>query len=74
MPQCVRHQYEDNLKWIREASSYQLVVGSKARILYSDECGRSAISAAFNKLVRAKVLKGPVIISRDHHDVSGTDR
>jgi urocanate hydratase len=48
-------------------------VGSKARILYSDQNGRAAITLAMNKLVRDKVLKAPVIISRDHHDVSGTD-
>lgn len=73
LPEKVRNQYEDNLKWIKEASSYKLVVGSKARILYSDQNGRAAISLAFNKYVREKKLKGPVIISRDHHDVSGTD-
>lgn len=73
LPLKVRHQYEDNLKWIKEAFSYNLVVGSKARILYSDQNGRAAISLAINKLVREKVLKAPVIISRDHHDVSGTD-
>lgn len=69
----MRHNYEDNLKWISEAESYNLVVGSKARILYSDQVGRSSISLAINKLVRDGVLKGPVVISRDHHDVSGTD-
>lgn len=73
MPKKVRHQYEDNLKWITEAFSYNLVVGSKARILYSDQNGRAAITLAMNKLVREKIIKGPVIISRDHHDVSGTD-
>lgn len=57
----------DNLKWIKEAQEYQLVVGSKARILYSDQNGRASISLAINKLVRDKVLKGPVVISRDHH-------
>ena len=69
----VKHQYEDNLKWIKEADSYDLVVGSKARILYSDQHGRVSISLAINKLIRDKVLKSPVVISRDHHDVSGTD-
>ena len=73
MPQKVRNQYEDNLKWIKEAFSYKLVVGSKARILYSDQVGRASITLALNKLVREKQLKAPVIISRDHHDVSGTD-
>ncbi len=69
----MRHQYEDNLKWIREAESYGLVVGSKARILYSDQNGRVAISLALNRMVREGVIKGTVVISRDHHDVSGTD-
>ena len=73
MPENVRNQYLDNLKWIREAFSYNLVVGSKARILYSDQNGRASISLALNKLVRQKQLKGPIVISRDHHDVSGTD-
>ncbi len=72
MPDKVRFQYEDNLKWIKGAFSYNLVVGSKARILYSDQNGRASITLAMNKLVRDKVIK-PVVISRDHHDVSGTD-
>ena len=63
----------DNLKWIKEAFSYNLVVGSKSRILYSDQNGRASISLALNKLVRDKQLKAPIVISRDHHDVSGTD-
>jgi len=71
-PFKVRFQYEDNLKWIKGAFSYNLVVGSKARILYSDQNGRASITLAMNKLVRDKVIK-PVVISRDHHDVSGTD-
>lgn len=66
-------QYEDNLKWIRQAGPHKLVVGSQARILYSDQIGRMAIAQAFNELVRDGKLKGPVVISRDHHDVSGTD-
>ncbi len=69
----VRFQYEDNLKWIKEASSYDLVVGSKARILYCDQIGRVSISLAINKLIREKLIKMPVVVSRDHHDVSGTD-
>lgn len=69
----VRHQYEDNLKWIREANSHNLVVGSKARILYSDRDGRVGISLEMNRLIREGTLKGPVVLSRDHHDVSGTD-
>jgi urocanate hydratase len=73
VPEKVRHQIEDNLKWIREAQSYKLVVGSKARILYSDQAGRVAISLAINQLIRNNKINGPVVISRDHHDVSGTD-
>ena len=69
----MRSQYEDNLKWIREAMSYRLVVGSQARILYSDQQGRVAISLALNELVRQGKVSGPIVISRDHHDVSGTD-
>ena len=66
VPEKVRHQYEDNLNWIREANSYNLVVGSKARILYADQNGRVSISLAINKLVRDGKLNGPVVISRDH--------
>uniref|UniRef100_A0A7E4ZWR8 Urocanate hydratase n=1 Tax=Panagrellus redivivus TaxID=6233 RepID=A0A7E4ZWR8_PANRE len=70
---ATRQQYEDNRHWIESAEEHQLVVGSKARILYSDQQGRIAISLAFNEAVRDGRLKGPVVISRDHHDVSGTD-
>ncbi|XP_043199575.1 urocanate hydratase-like [Amphibalanus amphitrite] len=73
LPEPVRQQYRDNLRWIREAGQHGLVVGSQARILYSDCRGRSAIALAFNEAVRDGTLQGPVIISRDHHDVSGTD-
>jgi urocanate hydratase len=66
-------QFEDNLKWIVEAGAHKLVVGSQARILYSDHNGRQALAAAFNALVKEGKLKAPVVISRDHHDVSGTD-
>jgi len=66
-------QYEDNLLWIEQAESNQLVVGSLARILYSDAEGRARIALRFNELVKEGTLKGPVVISRDHHDVSGTD-
>ncbi|XP_065829247.1 urocanate hydratase-like [Oscarella lobularis] len=72
-PHDVRIQYEDNLKWIREAGKHNLVVGSQARILYSDLSGRLALAKAFNQAVSEGKLKGPVVISRDHHDVSGTD-
>ena len=66
-------QYEDNLRWLGEAEKHRLVVGSQARILYSDQRGRCKIALAFNEAVARGRLKGPVVISRDHHDVSGTD-
>uniref|UniRef100_A0A914YYF0 Urocanate hydratase n=1 Tax=Panagrolaimus superbus TaxID=310955 RepID=A0A914YYF0_9BILA len=70
---ATRQQYDDNRHWIEKAEEHQLVVGSKARILYSDQEGRIEIALAFNKAVREKRLKSPIVISRDHHDVSGTD-
>lgn len=73
MPKFVRDQYNDNLKWIQNAASWDLVVGSKARILYSDEMGRVKIALAFNKMIKEGVIQGPIVLSRDHHDVSGTD-
>ncbi|BFZ08472.1 hypothetical protein BsWGS_11511 [Bradybaena similaris] len=73
VPQAVKQQYEDNAKWIREADQHKMVVGSQARILYSDQEGRIAIALAFNKAVAEKYIQSPVVISRDHHDVSGTD-
>jgi len=69
----IRSQVADNLKWIRQAQANRLVVGSKARILYSNEEGRKAIALAFNKAVKNGKLKGPIVLGRDHHDVSGTD-
>ena len=73
LPEIVIGQYQDNLKWIKNASRHDLVVGSKARILYSDQAGRVEIASAFNQAIKSGELKGPVVISRDHHDVSGTD-
>lgn len=70
---ATQQQYTDNIRWIKSAQEHKLVVGSKARILYSDLEGRIQIALAFNKAVRDKVLKNPIVISRDHHDVSGTD-
>jgi urocanate hydratase len=63
----------DNLKWIEEAEQSRLVVGSQARILYADASGRAAIAKAMNDAVARGTLSAPVVISRDHHDVSGTD-
>ncbi|XP_076469234.1 LOW QUALITY PROTEIN: urocanate hydratase-like [Babylonia areolata] len=73
VPASVRQQYTDNIRWIKEAGSHKMVVGSQARILYADQTGRSAIAVAFNKAIADGQLQGPVVISRDHHDVSGTD-
>lgn len=67
-------QYQDNYLWITKAGEHKLVVGSQARILYSDAQGRIALAVAINQAVKDGKLKGPVVISRDHHDVSGTDR
>eukprot|EP01137_Pigoraptor_chileana_P021100 Opistho-2@84379 len=72
-PERTRQQYADNQLWIRSVEGHQLVVGSEARILYSDEQGRIAIAEAMNAAVASGRLRGPVVISRDHHDVSGTD-
>jgi urocanate hydratase len=69
----VAAQYEANLKWIREAGGHKMVVGSQARILYSDCVGRIRLATKFNELVKSGVLIAPVVISRDHHDVSGAD-
>lgn len=69
----IAQQMDDNIKWIREAEQNKLVVGSQARILYADALGRMRIAAAFNKAVRDGKLKAPIVLGRDHHDVSGTD-
>ena len=72
-PAEIRHQMLDNLRWIREAERHQMVVGSQARILYSDEEGRKKIALAFNDAVRDGRVAAPIVLGRDHHDVSGTD-
>ncbi len=69
----IRQQIQDNLRWIREADGHQLVVGSKARILYADEQGRTRIASAMNQAIADGRISAPVILGRDHHDVSGTD-
>ena len=69
----IRGQLLDNLHWIREAGPNHLVVGSQARILYADAEGRTKIALAFNDAIRRGELKAPVVLGRDHHDVSGTD-
>ena len=72
-PPRVQAQLDDNIMWIQKAGENKMVVGSQARILYADAEGRSLIAQAFNDAVRAGELSAPVVISRDHHDVSGTD-
>ena len=72
-PDDIRGQLADNLHWIREAGPNKLVVGSQARILYADAEGRARIALAFNDAIRSGRLHGPVVLGRDHHDVSGTD-
>jgi urocanate hydratase len=72
-PEEIQQQMEDNIKWIREADSNKLVVGSQARILYADAEGRIKIAQAFNKAVRSGKISAPIVLGRDHHDVSGTD-
>ena len=72
-PASIRGQLEDNLHWIREAGRNRLVVGSQARILYADCEGRMRIAEAFNRAIREGRISAPVVLGRDHHDVSGTD-
>ena len=72
-PEEIRQQLADNLHWIEHADENKLVVGSQARILYADSEGRIRIARAFNQAIRDKQISAPVILGRDHHDVSGTD-
>lgn len=72
-PADILGQLNDNLHWIREAGNNHLVVGSQARILYADCEGRTRIAKAFNKAIADGLISAPVVLGRDHHDVSGTD-
>ncbi len=72
-PVEILEQLNDNIHWIREAKQNKLVVGSQARILYADAEGRIKIAIAFNEAVRNGKISAPVVLGRDHHDVSGTD-
>ena len=72
-PPEISRQLSDNIHWIAEAGKNRLVVGSQARILYADAEGRTAIADAFNQAVSSGLISAPVVIGRDHHDVSGTD-
>ncbi|HNP78080.1 MAG: urocanate hydratase [Cyclobacteriaceae bacterium] len=71
-PKEIQSQLKDNINWIRAAGENKLVVGSQARILYADAEGRMRIAEAFNRAIREGEI-GPVVLGRDHHDVSGTD-
>ena len=69
----VRQQINDNIRWIEQAGENNLVVGSQARILYADDVGRRRIAMAMNEAIASGILSAPVVLGRDHHDVSGTD-
>jgi len=71
-PEEIQQQMKDNIQWIKGAQENKLVVGSQARILYADAEGRMKIAEAFNKAIKSGEI-GPVVLGRDHHDVSGTD-
>lgn len=72
-PEEIVGQMDDNIHWIKEAGCNRLVVGSQARILYADAEGRAKIAAAFNEAIKKGEISKPVVLGRDHHDVSGTD-
>ena len=72
-PADIQQQMHDNIRWIKAAGENHLVVGSQARILYADAEGRIRIAEAFNRAIRDGRLSAPVVLGRDHHDVSGTD-
>lgn len=72
-PEEIQGQLNDNIHWIEEAGRNHLVVGSQARILYADCEGRTKIALAFNKAIRKGKITAPIVLGRDHHDVSGTD-
>jgi len=72
-PSEIINQLNDNIHWIAEAGRNKLVVGSQARILYADCEGRMKIAEAFNKAIREGIISAPIVLGRDHHDVSGTD-
>lgn len=72
-PAEIEQQVQDNINWITAAKANRLVVGSKSRILYADAEGRAKIALRFNQAIKAGELSAPVVLGRDHHDVSGTD-
>ncbi|MGZ4044330.1 MAG: urocanate hydratase, partial [Bacteroidia bacterium] len=72
-PEEIKQQLDDNIVWIKDAQQNNLVVGSQARILYADSEGRIKIAMAINKAIKEGKISAPVVLGRDHHDVSGTD-
>ena len=72
-PKEIQQQLSDNITWVKEAKKNKLVVGSQARILYADAEGRMKIAQAFNQAIQKGEISAPIVIGRDHHDVSGTD-
>ena len=72
-PVEIQQQMRDNIQWIKGAKENRLVVGSQARILYADAQGRIKIASAFNRAIREGKISAPIVLGRDHHDVSGTD-
>lgn len=72
-PASISQQMQDNISWIDEAEKNKLVVGSQARILYADAEGRAQIAEAFNQAIKSGEISAPIVLGRDHHDVSGTD-
>ncbi|RAI88005.1 urocanate hydratase [Algoriphagus yeomjeoni] len=72
-PASIQQQMQDNITWIEEAEKNKLVVGSQARILYADAEGRAKIAKAFNDAIQSGEISAPIVLGRDHHDVSGTD-
>jgi urocanate hydratase len=72
-PDSISQQLQDNIRWIKQAGGNKLVVGSQARILYANDEGRRKIASAMNDAIADGTLNGPIVLGRDHHDVSGTD-
>ena len=72
-PKEIQQQLQDNITWVKEAKKNKMVVGSQARILYADAEGRTKIAHAFNQAIQKGEISAPIVIGRDHHDVSGTD-
>ena len=72
-PDEIKQQMLDNIRWIEQAAENEMVVGSQARILYADTEGRKNIAKAFNDAIASGIISAPIVLGRDHHDVSGTD-